>query len=783
MLFVYSLIFLIGTISAYLYPSVPSYNILAFLILFLAYAWQKNRTSTIMISYLLGLALASYNIFQVKHEQWQLSFLMNKPIVISGYVTSIDPNYVIKVDKINNHLKLKTTFLNVYADNHKLIKLKQNQKIEFHSKLKVKILPINFITSNNFAKFNQKNYLKNINLSEDFTLSESTITTWRQKLWDDFLAYAQDYSNKGLMLAFLFGEKGYVTTEQQQAFLASGTGHLIAISGMHITLVFMLATKVFRFLWLERLYLLRINKDKFALLFSWLITLLYSFLAGFSVPIQRAVVAISAYCICKLSYFKINNFNILGICLFFVVLNEPDSAMSASFWLSFVATFWLLYLSTISSAHQDNKIYYRIKKYFTEHMLTCTKIFIALIPITIFYFNKLSLTYILANVIAIPVIDTLTIPVLLIAFIAVIFNNLMSIGLLDKLLSVFITLCIYCINAILDKLIIFLNLLNSTNQNYSQDLTEIFSQTYFYSSGYDLLLLTLILLLILAPRGLPVILPSGLLSLVLYLNIIFSKNQNSSDLVIDIFDVGQGLSVLINTKNHQLLYDTGPKFMNNYMSDKVVTNSILSHKKQLDGLVISHWDSDHSANIDNIIANLRPKNIKKFYSSSLDHNKNITDKYHLNTIYCNHDYTWQWDGVIFTFLRVADSEEYLKNNSSCVLKVTYNSHAILITGDIEQKTEDYLVKHYIDNLKSEILLVPHHGSKTSSSLEFIKQVSPKYGLISVGQDNIYRLPNNAIIERYNKLGIKLLRTDQDGAIRIKIANDDISFQAAARKAK
>ncbi len=772
MLFIYSLIFLSGCLSSYCYSHIPNYKILSLLIIFNLIVWPKNKYSISLISYLIGLSLASYSNYQITRERWLVSFLYNKPVQITGTVQSIDPHYVIKINNINNILNSNYSYLNLYNESTS-INLKQNQKIAFKTKLQLRKLPINFITNSIFDGGQKRNFLKGVSIKDiEFVSNETSV---RQILCDKFLYYSRQFANNGLILAFLFGEEGYLTQDQRQAFLNTGTGHLIAISGMHITLVFMLITKIFQTLWFERLYLFKINKNRWSLTIAWLITFFYSFLAGFSVPIQRALIATTVCCYTQLMCSRIHSINIFGLCLFFVLIYDPLSIISASFWLSYTATFWLLYMYTNEQGNQLNlehtKIQEKFKKYLISHSEVCTKVFIALIPITIFYFNKLSLLYVIANIIAIPVIDLLTIPLLLFILFIVLVSCLMDSFILGKL----IVSCLNLVNFILDNLMFCLNFLQKPTVTDWGGL-NLFSQNYFYYSFFDLLLLTLVLGLILAPRGIPLKLPASILSLLIYFNI-HTQFEKKPGVIIDVLDVGQGLSVLIKTKSHQLLYDTGPKLLNNYISDKVVTNSLLENNSQLDMLVISHWDLDHSANLDSIITNIRPKNIKLFYSSSINDNKKVTNKYNIKTDYCNNNLTWQWDGVTFTFIKTAETQDYLKNNSSCVLKVADKHTAILLTGDIEQKTEKYILENLKD-FQADLLLVPHHGSKTSSSLEFIKQVNPKYALISVGQDNIYRLPNDAIIERYNRLGIKIYRTDVNGALRVHVANDKINIDTA-----
>ncbi|MBP9722286.1 MAG: DNA internalization-related competence protein ComEC/Rec2 [Gammaproteobacteria bacterium] len=773
MYFVYSLAFLFGTLSLYYYPVIPNVWLLLLLALYLSVVYKKSQCFIFIIIYLISLSWASFNYYQISHQKWLLEQLFNHELLITGRVASLENNKLIlfKVISVKNKsspeaILYLNIYLKLYFDNKQNISnlhLKKDQKLLLSLKLRARNMPRNFIAQEDKSNYYLREFARPIKVKTENFIQENVAPSIREKLWDNCLLYSDKLVTKGIILALIFGERYYLTDQQWQIFTSTGTGHLIAISGMHIALVFYLIFGFSKYLWRVVFYKI-CQQESSCLIVAWLFTCFYGYISGFSIPTQRALIALSIYSGAKLLKLKLSSWNVFGICLIAVLIYDPLAVLTASFWLSFNAALCLLYLYSnrfelkygVKSSKNIllNKFYKIFYGFIVANIESCMKLFLALIPVGVFYFNRLSLTSILANIIAIPAISFIILPSLIMSLILIIFN-------LGAAASFFI-------NGVDYLLIILIKYLEYLSSNY-----------YLYINNYGLILIIIIVFLLLAPRGLPT------QSLIIYFSFLYYfdhfvfKYKTKDKLTIDVLDVGQGLSVIVNTKYHQLLYDTGPKLNYNYIADKVVSNILLDYKSYVDAIVISHWDADHSANLLSITHNIKSANIASLYSSDLVSNDNFSKKFaKIKTKYCNSNYSWTWDNVEFKFLATNEGNtEYFKNNSSCILKVTYNNFSVLLTGDIESKTELNLVNRHKNDLKSDILLVPHHGSKTSSNLEFIRQVSPKYALISLGIDNIYNHPSQEVIARYKKLGIKLYRTDQQGGIKILI-NNDIIFKTA-----
>jgi competence protein ComEC len=226
------------------------------------------------------------------------------------------------------------------------------------------------------------------------------------------------------------------------------------------------------------------------------------------------------------------------------------------------------------------------------------------------------------------------------------------------------------------------------------------------------------------------------------------------------------LSAVIETANHVLVFDAGAKYSNKFNMGDAVVIPFLESKgiEVVDTLLISHGDNDHRGGALSII---KQKNVSKILTSV----PNLFEQY--SPMFCLRGQTWEWDQVRFEIL--SPTEDFIKgeNNNSCVLKVSSIYGTLLFTGDIEKSAEDWLVTNSANQLESDILIAPHHGSKTSSSVYFLQQVSPKTILIPAGYRNRYFFPHQEIVERYKKLSIPWISTADKGAVVVKMKHNSI----------
>jgi competence protein ComEC len=239
-----------------------------------------------------------------------------------------------------------------------------------------------------------------------------------------------------------------------------------------------------------------------------------------------------------------------------------------------------------------------------------------------------------------------------------------------------------------------------------------------------------------------------------------------------VLDVGQGLAVVAQTRNHALLYDAGPAFGPQIDSGNRIIVPYLRAVgvRVLSGMVVSHGDSDHSGGA---VSVLQAVPVGWLLSSlPADHPLQVQAT---SSRRCEAGERWRWDGVEFELLhptRESYTREKLRSNDrGCVVRIGTAGTNVLLTADIESKSERELLAGVADRLPAQVLLVPHHGSRTSSSPEFVQQVNPDIAIVTAGYRNRFGHPREDVLDRYRGLGSRIYRTDHDGALLLAIADD------------
>ena len=251
---------------------------------------------------------------------------------------------------------------------------------------------------------------------------------------------------------------------------------------------------------------------------------------------------------------------------------------------------------------------------------------------------------------------------------------------------------------------------------------------------------------------------------------------NAGEMWLTLLDVGQGLAVIMQTKNHILVYDTGPKYNANFdMGESVVLPFLYTlNVKKIDRLVISHGDNDHIGGMQAIINALPVLSVK----TSVPEKINAKDgmDVDIDIDYCRAGDTWQWDQVTFSFLHPTKNKLNLGNNSSCVLRIDNGVQQILLSGDIEKIAEKDLLARIHAQLPATILIAPHHGSKTSALKNFVTAVHPQFVLYAIGYRNRYHFPHQSVVDAYQSIKAKQLDTAKSGAIQFRITKDSTTLR-------
>ena len=474
---------------------------------------------------------------------------------------------------------------------------------------------------------------------------------------------------------------------------------------------------------------------KAAALAALLIALGYALLSGFAVPAQRTVYMVGAVAVALWLNRNFSPGQILCIALLGVLIPDPWAVMSPGFWLSFGAVALILYVTA-----------YRLKPshWLVEYGKIQWAMTIGLIPMLLALFQQVSLVSPIANAFAIPLVSLVVVPLTLLgAVLPPTFPWIAPLWLAHSVMSWTMAL---------------LEWLNSLPQSV---WTQHAPPPRSIAAGM------LGVLWILLPRGFPARWLGFLLLLPMFLNTPQPPAQDSVRLII--FDVGQGLAVAAQTSQHALLYDAGQDFSDGADSgNRILIPSLRAMGiARLDGMILTHNDTDHTGGAASVMQAMPIS----WLSSSLPDGHPLlqlaTDKRR-----CMDGQAWQWDGVSFEILH-PDSGSYAvanirDNNRGCVLRISVGDQHILLTADIEKDSERQLLEDHFDKLPAALLVVPHHGSKTSSTARFIAAVHPGYAVFTVGYRNRFGHPDQHVVQRYTDIGSKLLRSDQDGAILVKM---------------
>ncbi len=551
-----------------------------------------------------------------------------------------------------------------------------------------------------------------------------------------------DSPSTEILLALALGEKQGISQQQRDTLLLTGTAHLVAISGLHIGsitfLTILLIWLAYRWLYPSQVALW-LPVPHFAALLSLLTAFLYALLAGFSLPTQRALIMV-AVAVSSLMFARtVAVSHKLTLALLLVLLYDPLSVMSISFWLSFGTVTILVY--ALSGKQSLNFSWW-------SHFLLLRMqwvLLLGLLPVSLFLFNFISLTSFFANLIAVPWISFVILPLTLLGTAIIVPLPALGAGLLQTAAFTF------------DALWVSIDWLAHLSV-WRQAIPPLWAILVAMIGSAILLL----------PRGFP----ARWLGIIWLLPIFFTPpvHPNRDEVWFTLLDVGQGLAAVIRTKNYVLVYDTGPKFRSGFNTGDAVVVPFLRTKgiHQVDKLLISHGDNDHSGGAESVLKNLAVTEVLTSAPEQFKDSKR-----------CQAGQRWRWDDVDFQILHPPHATGK-GNNHSCVLKVSSTGGAILLPGDIEKTVEYRLVQK--TELKADILIVPHHGSGTSSSEIFIDAVQPTIALFSVGYRNYFRHPKKSVVERYRRRGVSVWDTAQAGAIQFRLSARGISSPILAREA-
>ena len=564
----------------------------------------------------------------------------------------------------------------------------------------------------------------------------------------------------GVLAALVVGDQNAIERADWDVFRATGVAHLMSISGLHITMFAWVASLLVAGLWRRSARLtprlcLALPASSAGALGGLLLATLYALFSGWGVPAQRTIWMLAAVVLLRQSGRRWPWLQVWLMAMAVVVALDPWALMQAGFWLSFVAVGVLFATdsgavnarqtsaSGLFDAKNQSAPWFLpgwLAKPLSGLLRSAREqwvVTLALTPLSLLLFNQVSLVGLLANAVAIPWVTLLVTPL---AMLGVVYAPLWdaaawAVGLLA----------------------LFLQWLAGWSlASVSVAAAPLWCAVAGVLGGG---LMAMRLPLYWRVLGIPLLLPVLLWQ---------PARVVPGQFELLAADIGQGNAVLVRTARHTLLYDAGPRFSRESdAGNRVLVPLLRALGERIDMLVLSHRDSDHVGGAAAVLA-MQPQ------ASLLS---SIEDAHELQALRkstrCIAGQRWVWDGVDFEVLHpaAADYDTAAKSNAmSCVLRVSNGARTALLVGDIEVLQERRLVAANPSALRADILLVPHHGSKTSSSAEFLDAVQPPLALVQAGYRNRFSHPVASVVARYDERGIRLMRSPQCGAARWQSQN-------------
>jgi competence protein ComEC len=561
-----------------------------------------------------------------------------------------------------------------------------------------------------------------------FLFARPGLDRWRDELSNQ-IGKALGAPQARFVQALALGDTRGLSDADWERLRQTGITHLIAISGFHVGIVALFAAWI-----MHALYGFWPNAGLHAprplavALISILAAIAYTAIAGFAIATVRTAWMIALFMAARLCYRSIRILHAVALSMFLMLVWDPFCIFNAGFWLSFAGV--LLLAIGMPGDTKPGWFWPFIK---AQYLVS-----IGLFPITVMLFGQTTVIGPLVNLIAIPLISLIIVPL---ALLGVLFSACHGVA------NVFWALSAW----LMQQFWIALEFVAALP----------WASVYLPEpTGWVLLLAAFGVVLLLLPRPIP----GRALGLVLLLPLWLPKMPpiEQGQMRVAMLDVGQGLSVLVQTAGHRLLYDTGAG--NQYGFSRGESTVVPALRAlgigHLDMLVLSHADNDHSGGFEAVQKAISSTQVREPVAGSFG-----------ATQACRAGQRWQWDAVDFKILWPDADLAEKDNDRSCVLLISTGRQRLLLTGDITAAVENELLARYPDLAGVDILLVPHHGSKTSSSTEFLQVLRPQLGLVSSGFQNRFRHPNPDVAARYREHGIEMANSVDTGWAELLITPD------------
>ena len=697
--------------------------------------------------------------------------------------------YIVKLQSDNEIINNRKCILNLKNKNNK--KLSYGDEIYFDGEYSIPE------EKRNYGGFDYSLYMKTQKLYGTFEIenyeliNKNKLNKLEEKILD-FKKYVKNILNTNLQkdeanlcIGLLIGDRTNISKQIEEDFKNSNLTHMLAVSGSHFTYIILAISFVNK----------GIKRKRLGQIIMIIVIILFMNLTGNTASVVRSGIMAIYIILASIFHKRADIWTSMAVAIIIQLINNPYAIFDIGLQLSYGGVIGIVVFNknilskilyfdnyikiNIKEKIQKNNKYKmqeinnteiklsKVKKYIIEASAVTISANIVIIPIMMYHFNTISFTFLISNLLVGPILGFVVIFGFILIFLSFILNSFLMpfFFILNILISIILYIAHICANLPFSKVFVptpnklmlvlfYLNLFILVY--YKEKNVKNKKQKYF----------------------------SILLIIIILFNFIYPLAASTKkNLTINFIDVGQGDSTLIRVDNKNILidgggslysdsFDVGEKTLFPYLLDRGIT--------YLDYVIVSHFDADHFQGLEYVINNIKVKNaiISSLGQNSKEYETflNLAKKKKINIIYVK-----KGDSINFNNAKIEilypDNEiinDNAKNNNALVCKLIYNNFSMLFTGDIEEIAEKKILKLYEKNkekLRADVLKVGHHGSKTSSSYDFIKTVSPKIALIGVGKDNNFGHPNLGVIERLEKSGATIYRTDYMGEIELSIKSN------------
>lgn len=556
--------------------------------------------------------------------------------------------------------------------------------------------------------------------------------------------------------ALLIGNYAGIDAAQWQVLRDSGTIHLLSVSGLHIALVAMIFYGLSNLFVRLMVFPLRYWPASYwASVVALVFAVFYALMAGFSVATQRSLIMIVIAVLQRLIYGRFRFSLIFFLSLILVLLPNPLVVTSASFWFTYMATGILMLSSVTKTSISLRPWAYKINDWLLQPMRLQWQVFLLMMPVLLFVYGRVSWLSLPVNFLAVPWVSFVSLPLGFAALAALPFSSYCA----EQLLRISAgSIDIYWW--------------------FMQQVLQIADGTEIVMGGLALSQLLLAVLGLGIFCFAPQFFPMRYSALLLCLPAVFLRGLNLPENTADIhvLDVGQGLSVMVRTENHALVYDAGDRRSERFDAGRDLVAAALRNQRvaRMDQLIISHADRDHAGGSEGLLSEISAQQLWSGTPELMPQERVYLP--------CHQGMHWRWDGVDFRVLSpvLLGTDEVRvkeKNNHSCVLLIEAAGKRMLLTGDIEKPVEQMLLQQGTD-VRADVLLAAHHGSKTSSSDSFLQAVNAGVVVVSAGFRNQFHHPAQEVVKRYQQCVIPMFNTAELGAIYIRLSAAGVQISNA-----